>query len=250
MMKSALQLYSIGAAMQQAPIPTLEQVGKMGYQGVEFAGYFDQPAEALRATVKDAGMAIAGSHLGYDSLVDHLEAVIAYERPLGNRNLIVPWMAFDTLAEWDEAFAKLEAIGQKAHGLGYELIYHNHGHEFMTFPGVDLLDRMYQKTSHIKFEVDVYWLAYAGMDVTAWLEAHQDRVAMLHMKDLAELGGERQSVELGTGVLPLRQYTEFAKAHGITWLVVEQEAFAQDEPMAAAAKNAAYLNQLIKEVER
>ncbi|WP_262315027.1 sugar phosphate isomerase/epimerase family protein [Lacticaseibacillus parakribbianus] len=249
-MKSGLQLYSIGAAMQQAPITTIEQVAKMGYQGVEFAGYFDQPAEALRATVKDAGMQIAGSHLNYEQLVEHLEAVIAYERPLGNRRLIVPWAAFDTIEAWDHAFALLEEAGQKAHGLGYELIYHNHGHEFMTFPGVDLLDRMYQATTHVKFEVDVYWLAYAGIDVMAWLEAHQDRVAMLHMKDLKTLDGERQSVELGTGDLPLRQYTEFAKAHGIEWLVVEQEAFAQDEPLVAAAKNATYLNNLIKEVER
>lgn len=249
-MKAGLQLYSIGEAMRQDPLAAIAQVGAMGYQGVEFAGYFDQSAQALRQAVEQAGMVTCGSHIGLDQLTADLPAVMAYEAELGNRNIIVPWMAFDTLDAWYAQMAKLEDMAQTLNAQGFNLIYHNHGHELMTFAGVDLLDEMTRRTQHVQLEVDVYWLAYAGKVVLPWLNAHAQRIAMLHIKDMALYEGSQESVMLGTGTLPLSDHVTFAHDHGLEWLVVEQEAFSQAAPMAAATENATFLNELIRRISQ
>ncbi|WP_204122885.1 sugar phosphate isomerase/epimerase family protein [Lacticaseibacillus mingshuiensis] len=247
-LRAGLQLYSVGEAMAADSLGTLKQVGDMGYDGVEFAGYFDQPASTLAHHVACDGMVVAGSHIGLENFED-LESVMAYETKLGNHNVIVPWMNFASLDEWADAMARLEALALRLAAHDFSLIYHNHGHEFTAFAGVDLLDELTRRAPHVQLEVDTYWLAYAGKNVLAWLEAHADRVAMLHIKDMAGVGDARESVVLGTGDLPLEDYAKFAQAHGIEWLVVEQEAFSQMSPMAAAAQNASYLKKLIGRLE-
>lgn len=248
-MKSGLQLYSIGASVQSDMFATLDQVANMNYQGVEFAGYFSLPAPSIAARLHKDNLVSCGSHIAFTDLQTSLASTLEYEHTLNNQRIIIPYQKYNTLAEWDLAIDQIKKLSEQVAAVGDTLIYHNHGHEFMSFPGVDLLDTLYQRVPLLKFEVDVYWLAFAGIDVIDWLTLHEDRVAMLHIKDLAEINGEVQSVELGTGKLPLRKYAEFALQHQIEWLVVEQEAFSQDEPIVAAAKNAHFLNNLIKEVE-
>ena len=51
MAKIGLQLYSLKELAKQDFIGTLEQVSKIGYDGVEFAGYFDTPAGVLKKTM-------------------------------------------------------------------------------------------------------------------------------------------------------------------------------------------------------
>ena len=75
--KIALQLYSIknyiggtkdkdgkvivpGVGLERA----LENVAAIGYKGVEFAGYYDTDAKALRKMLADAGLKACGTHVG------------------------------------------------------------------------------------------------------------------------------------------------------------------------------------------
>jgi len=44
----ALQLYSVREACSRDLPGTLEAVAEMGYEGVEFAGYYDRSADDLR----------------------------------------------------------------------------------------------------------------------------------------------------------------------------------------------------------
>ncbi|WP_179394560.1 sugar phosphate isomerase/epimerase family protein [Lacticaseibacillus absianus] len=249
-LKAGLQLYSVGEAMYQAPLETIAAVGQMGYQGVEFAGYHGQSAHDLAQAVRDAGMVTCGSHIGLDQLVNDLAATLDFEAALGNRRVIVPGIQCDTPEAWYAKMATLDQLAEALAARGFQLIYHNHGHEVATFPGIDLLDQMTKRTQHVQLEVDTYWLAYAGIDVLAWLTAHADRIAMLHIKDMAVTGDEKESVILETGTLPLTDYLTFAMHHGVDWLVVEQEAFSQAAPVAAARQNAVALNQLIGRIEQ
>ncbi|WP_071130517.1 sugar phosphate isomerase/epimerase family protein [Enterococcus timonensis] len=247
-MKSALQLWSIKDEMQKDLAATLEKVSEMGYQAVEFTGYFGHSAKEVKAMLDKFHLSVAGSHLSYELVTEHFDEMLAFEEEIGNKRVIIPWLNFETIPEWENAFATLEEIGAKLAKKNCQLIYHNHGHEFLNFPGIDILDKMARETTQVSFEVDVYWLAFAGKNISAWLVEHQEKVALIHMKDLTEKFGEKESCELGTGILPLKEIAIFAQHKKIPYLVVEQEQFSNRQPLAAAQYNAEIINQLIQEV--
>jgi len=61
----------------------------MGYQGVEFAGYYGLTAEQLRKLLDDNGIVCCGTHTGLDTLLgDNLEKTIEFNKTLGNKYLI------------------------------------------------------------------------------------------------------------------------------------------------------------------
>ena len=87
----ALELYSVREDAAEDTVGTLEAVAKMGYEGVEFAGYYGHSAEDLRKICDDLGLQIIGTHTGLDTLLgDQLQATIDYNQILGNKYLIVP----------------------------------------------------------------------------------------------------------------------------------------------------------------
>jgi sugar phosphate isomerase/epimerase len=100
----ALQLYSVREDCARDFPGTLEAVADMGYEGVEFAGYYGRSAAELRRMLESAGLRVAGSHVYIDALLgDELQRTIQFNRTLGNEFLIVPWLPAErrrSKAEW------------------------------------------------------------------------------------------------------------------------------------------------------
>lgn len=70
-----LQLYSIREDCAKDLPGTLAAVSKMGYDGVEFAGYHGRTAKELRKMLDDLGLKCCGTHIGLDTLLgDALKA--------------------------------------------------------------------------------------------------------------------------------------------------------------------------------
>jgi len=73
----ALQLYSVRQDCAKDLPGTLAAVAKMGYDGVEFAGYHGRSAAELRKMCDDLGLKVAGTHIGLDTLLgDQINATI------------------------------------------------------------------------------------------------------------------------------------------------------------------------------
>src|SRR6266576_171933 len=66
--KIGLQLYTVRAAMAQDFEGTLARVAQVGYNEVEFAGYFGRSPEAVRAALTSAGLTAPSAHVGFDML--------------------------------------------------------------------------------------------------------------------------------------------------------------------------------------
>ena len=63
----------------------------MGYEGVDFAGYYGYDAPTIRAMLDDLGLKVAGCHTGIQTLLgDELPETVEFNRILGNKYLIVP----------------------------------------------------------------------------------------------------------------------------------------------------------------
>ena len=90
----ALQLYSVRDDCAGDLSLTLQAVAQMGYEGVEFAGYYDRTAEELRDMCEDLGLKVAGTHTGINTLLgDELAETLEFNKILGNPYLIVPGLS-------------------------------------------------------------------------------------------------------------------------------------------------------------
>src|SRR5512144_2589315 len=89
----AVQLYSVRGDCKKDFDAALAQVGKMGFAGVEFAGYYnyaDKPKE-LRKRLDDLNLKVAGTHIRTaDFREDVIKNTIDFHQAVGCRFLIVP----------------------------------------------------------------------------------------------------------------------------------------------------------------
>lgn len=242
----ALQLWSIQDACKADFYGALKKVKESGYDGVEFAGYHGKSAAEVKSYLDELGLQVAASHLSFEALQRDFEGTLAFEKEIGNSRIVIPYASFQTLEAWHAFIEEMEEVAKKAAEEGFEFYYHNHANELTEIPGVDILDEMVQRTKQIDLEVDLYWLADAGVDAFSWLEAHKDRIGLFHMKDMQD--SPRESTEIGSGVLPMKEYVQITKQIGIPWLIVEQEEFQNYPPLEATAIDCQRLRAMVDEV--
>src|SRR5579864_357044 len=83
-----LELYSVRNQLPKDFTGTIEAIGKMGYQGVEFAGYFgwDKKPKELRKLLDDNRLKCCGTHTALPTLQgDNLKKTIELHKILGNK---------------------------------------------------------------------------------------------------------------------------------------------------------------------
>ena len=223
-LKIALELYTVRDETKRDFAGTLRRVAQIGYAGVEFAGYGNLTSQEMSALLAETGLRVAGTHLALDALQGpQLDASIRYCQDINCSIIVLPWLSNEwRTPEGMRALApQLNAIGQRCRQHGITFGYHNHDFEFAHINGGYLLDTLLQNTdpSLVKIELDVYWAAYAGVDPLAYLQMLGDRVALIHLKDMAP---DRSMTEVGKGMLDMQGICAFAQARGL-WGVVEHD---------------------------
>lgn len=243
--KIALQLWSIKEACEENFEDSLRKVAKMGYDGVEFAGYYGLEATTLKALLDENELQVAASHISYDALKNNFEEVIAYEKTIDNQNIVVPFLQADNLDEWYTYFDNLKVWQEDLAAQGMNLFYHNHAHEFTQIEGKDLMKEMLDAVPDILVELDTYWVKFAGVNIFSWLKDHQTSVRLMHIKEMLETSNGYESTEIGNGIMPIEDLIDFAKKLHLEWLIIEQEAFQNYKPMESAQVNIKQLSKII-----
>ena len=220
-----LQLYSLREETEKDFCATVEKVAKMGYTGVEFAGYGGLKPAALAQLLKDNGLAAYGTHFGALPKTDaELDAQIEMNLALGNSYLVCPWHDMKTR---DDALRLAEIMNETATKLkphGLRLGYHNHAHEFAKDGDNTLMDVLMENTEKEIFaEFDVFWVAYAGYDPVEYIRKYAGRQPLMHLKELA--ADRRANVELGTGVLDFAAIIRAGQQAGTEHFIIEQEEY-------------------------
>ena len=220
-----LQLYSLRDAASADFSGTIEKVARMGYAGVEFAGYGGlKPAEMARL-LADNGLKAYGSHIGALPKSDaEWDAEIEMNLAVGGRYLVCPWQDMRTR---DDALRFAQTLNEAAARLrphGLRLGYHNHAHEFVVDGGQTLMDAVLEHTDGDVFmEFDVFWIAYAGYDPLRYIRRYAGRQPLMHLK---ELGPDRKAnVELGAGVLDFEAIVRLGQQVGTEHFIIEQEEY-------------------------
>lgn len=234
----ALQLYSVREDCARDLPGTLEAVAKMGYDGVEFAGYHGFSAEDLKRRLDDLGLKVAGSHIALDTLLgDQSEATIAFNKTLENRFLIVPGLAEarrNSRAAWQETARLFNEVAEKLEPHGMRTGYHNHWVEFQPMDGELPWDTFFGNThDSVVMQLDTGNALHGGADPIPYLERYPGRAATVHLK---EYSGSYDRALIGEGEVDLQKIFTLCEGVGKTeWYIVEQESYAHP-PLECVAK--------------
>ncbi len=122
-----VQLYSVREQCKTDLLGTLAAIARMGYKGVEFAGYHGKPAKELRQMLDGLGLVTCGTHTPYESILpDKLAETIEFNRTIGNKFLIVPWMTGKTKQDWLDKAKLFNEAAEKVKAQGMWVGYHAH----------------------------------------------------------------------------------------------------------------------------
>jgi sugar phosphate isomerase/epimerase len=225
----ALQLYSIKELTQVDFLGTLEKVAKMGYDGVEFAGYFDTSAKDLKKVLNGVGLQAAGSHIGIDALKSDLERSIDYALEIENPYIICPGIPEEMRSSKDDYIRTADffnKVGQRCKENGIQFGYHNHDFEFEQFNGVYGLDLLVNHTEKalLFVELDTYWVEFSGLRSIDFIEKYGERCRILHIKDMKSLADKRNT-EIGAGIMDFKSIIPAGQKQGVQWYTVEQEEY-------------------------
>src|SRR5438874_1914792 len=133
-----LQLYSVREECKTDLPGTLAAVAKIGYKGVEFAGYHGRSAKELRKLLDDNGVVACGTHTPFETIQPaNLDATMEFNQIIGNKFLIVPWMnETDSKKEWSERAKLFDDTAEKLKPHGLAVGYHAHAHDFKSIGGI------------------------------------------------------------------------------------------------------------------
>jgi sugar phosphate isomerase/epimerase len=236
-----LQLYSVREELARDFAGTMRSIAQMGYCTVEFASYYDIPALQMKAILTETGLIGVSSHLSLKELLSDLYGLIEYSLIIGASYIVIPYILpeqFIDDKQFEELVANLTWIGAELKRYGLQLAYHNHSHEFEQLGGKFLLERLINSISAdlLKLEIDVAWMAKAGVDPVTYLPLFKGRIALLHIKDIDREGN---ITEVGNGILNFPAIYAAAIAAGVKDYFVEQDT--SRHPLLSAQMNLNYL---------
>ena len=226
--KIALQLYTLREYAEKDMTTTLQQVAKMGYRSVEIAGYGDLTAAQMRQRLDEYGLKAPSVHIALWFLENQLEQTLEELVGLGCKYAIVPWLPEEWRTDKTQVgkFAELlNQLGERCQSAGMQLGYHNHAFEFEKLEDSSVWQELIRHTDPalVKFEFDVYWGTYAGLDPAETIASYPGRISLLHMKDLAGAGEARRDVPVGEGRIDWSAVLKAAKQSAVDWYIVEQD---------------------------
>ena len=255
-----LQLYTLRNPLSQSLAKTIDEVADIGYKQVEPYGFpSDQAVEMIKRS-RDQGMEVNSSHFTWDSLLHPEKKGIkpfdeVLELALKHRltDLVVPYLSGkdrEDLAGYEKTADALNKGAEQAKKAGIRLAYHNHAFEFKPMvsgkTGFDVFVERF--SSHMFFEVDVFWVKVGGVDPIAQLAKLKNRVSQVHLKDLKKgtvcpnFGKIEQDAfdEIGDGMIPMVPIMKAARVCGVKHCHVEQDH--SPAPLKSVRKSLKHLN--------
>lgn len=246
---TSIQLFTVREALEADLDGTLAAIASRGFTAVEPYD-FVRRAEPLAAALAAHGLTAPTGHasLAPKSFVkpDGSGTTITVPSPdhvfdsadvLGMTTVIEPFVPADRWASMEQ-IAETARLLNAAAGIGaargIRVGYHNHAHELeVEFDGKTGLEVFAALLDpRVVLEVDLYWVARAGVDSPALLARLGDRVVAVHAKDgtldpqaLAAYPPADQ-VAAGQGVVPIAE--AMAAASALEFAVVEFDHYVGD----------------------
>lgn len=269
-----IQLFTVREELGIDLEGTLRKLAGIGFETVEIAGYAGRMPAELRTAFDRAGLRCTSAHvhgrrimpgpsleddpgklaeschrLGCDTIrmpffyiPDRIQVA---PRPSEDMRMAigraVAQMSVDDW-KWNAEYLNRKAAALKPHGIRFG--YHNHNIEFMPIGDTTPFDIILQGTDPalVSLEIDVGWVAAAGLDPVSLIERLGSRVNALHLKDLRSSTRPNFAMgidpaELGSGTIDWSLVLAAADRAKIRQFFVEQEPPFTGPPLDAMARS-------------
>ncbi|MGC8601968.1 MAG: sugar phosphate isomerase/epimerase family protein [Thermoprotei archaeon] len=252
-MKVALQLYSVRNDCAKDFFGTLEAVSGLGYEGVEFAGFYGRSASEVRDRLDKLGLDVAGSHTGFNALILwSLDRTISFNQTLKNKNVIIPGLPGElatTKDDWYKFAGFLNELSGKLKPLGMRIGYHNHLSEFVQIEGERPWDILGKQAKDAILQLDVGHATRSlgsADEAIAQLDKYPGRYLTVHVKDYSKVKG--YNVIPGEGDINWEKFLLACKRNGTEWLIIEQEEYPYGTPLETAKKALKNLREMLASI--
>ena len=240
----------------ESALRTLESIKSAGYDGIELNEFMIRPTPFIvrlltkfagmptgnsgkldwKKLISESGLKVISLHSYLNSIEENPEAAAKEALCFGTDTVVITGMyRFDygNFAEVKKLAERLNMAGKALLPYGVKLLYHNHNVELQKVSeDKTAYDLIVENTDpqYVNFELDTYWMADGGADVTALVNKLSDRMVMWHINDRGcrKKGPfitpilKEDSAELGTGNMPLDAILETVKANtGVEAIVLE-----------------------------
>lgn len=270
--KVGIQLYSVRDDLAKDFEGTLRKIKEMGYDYVEFAGFFDKSASEIKSILNEIGLIPISVHQGNQLFVEKGTEIIDYLKEIGVKYCAIPWYEKDKLKgtdKWENTKKEFKEYSDALKSAGIKLLYHNHDFEFEKADGKYKIDAIYDEIGldTIEPEFDTCWVKYAGEDPCGYIEKYSGHVEVLHLKDfvckkyggavyaLIDENGKDQDagesedngfkfVPVGSGVQDFKSILEAAEKAGTEYIIVEQDSSVDRPALEAVKMSREYLTEL------
>ena len=243
-----MMLYMARALLEQDVEQGLQLIAEQGFKYVELIALKDHPMVAdpffglsgdhFHETIRAAGLVSLSAHCNpFGDLETQIETAVGW----GIKHLILPiapaFMEFndngprlkESIEPQDcyELAEFLNTAGALCKDRGVQLAYHNHHAEFIPNAGVLPYDLILEHTNPelVAMELDVGWVAKAGLDAAEVLDKNPGRYCLLHLKDidpqLPHTGMGEEFVAPGEGELDFDAILAAAQRAGVSCGFVE-----------------------------
>lgn len=258
-----VQLYMARELLAKDFEGTLAAIAATGVRHVEFAGFYDRDATALRKILADNGLVAIGAHavradmddaeidrligqcagIGMDYVVAPVPLVPAYRALVGKsdnpfRDAIAALTREDFLRTAD----RFNGIAERAKVAGMRFAYHTHGLDFLRFDGRYAFDDLVERCDPglVDFELDIGNTIAAGVDPLPYLACLGRRASLAHLKDWRgpiEPAVDRipPTAPIGDGIVDFQATMRAMSAAGVRHAFIEEEETPADRVIAAIA---------------
>jgi sugar phosphate isomerase/epimerase len=221
-----VQLYSVRQLCAKDFPGTLAGVAKLGYEGVEFAGYYDRTAAEVKKMLDDNGLKCCGTHIGVDTLLgDNFARTVEFNQTIGNRYLICPGLPEKYRASreaWRETAKLFTEISQKLKPHKMLVGYHNHAIEFKPLDGENPWDTFFGNAGKdVVMQLDIGHAVHAGADPAAVLKRYPGQAKTVHVKDYSPT---KRDALIGDGEVKWKDVLAACRGVASTeWYIIEEE---------------------------
>jgi len=257
--KIGVQLYTVRDQMKADFDGTLAKVAAIGYQEVEFAGYFDRSPKEVRAAIDRHGLVSPACHVDWEVLGDQWPGQIESAKIIGQSYIVCPWIPEEIRNQpdgWKRAADTFNRAGEVSKKAGVQFAYHNHWFEFLPVNGKLLYDFLLENCDPnlVKMELDLCWIEVGGGDPLKYFNRYPGRFPLVHVKDVKKLpavsagGGQdfgdslTDMTEVGSGIIDWKRIFAQSEKAGIKHYIVEHDKPAA--PFDSITASYAYLRQL------
>ncbi|MDY4387845.1 sugar phosphate isomerase/epimerase family protein [Pectobacterium aroidearum] len=245
--KIALQMYTLRS------VNTLDEQFSMartaGFKAVELVGTHGISASEMKGLLGKYQLKAIAAHVQFGELKSNMAEVVAFNKAIGNRMIIVPWLNVEdrpnSAGGWQRFGAEMNDLGRELKKQGMQLAYHNHNFEMKKYRGKTALEIMLDaaEPENLMLEMDVAWVSRGGQDPVRLLRHYKGRIYSIHAKDNTSIGirdDEMNFAPPGEGILAWEEIIPAAAKAGTHWFVAEHDLPKDPQAIISAAYQSLY----------